>query len=29
MHKNDEPWDLKTELNREHLIKLKENGTRT
>ena len=25
MHKNEEPWDLKTELNRENLSKIKEN----
>ena len=27
MHKSEEPWDMKTELNRENLTKLKELST--
>jgi hypothetical protein len=26
MHKNEEPWDLKTELNRGNLIKINDNA---
>jgi hypothetical protein len=27
LHKNEEPWDLKTELNRDNLAKIKENSS--